>query len=136
MKNHRIHAAALLALAAAAIGAAPASAAPAPLTAGASFARTVPFIDGTVYAFECHAAAPGASTTTVSSCNLTDGLHNNNAPAVTSNGPFATTNQAVATTPLSQWRVCWTASATYSDGTSQSTNGCTTASSVAGAGTS
>jgi hypothetical protein len=132
MTASRNRAAALLAVAAALACAAPAAAAPDPLVAGGSFARTVPFIDGTVHAFECHAAAPGATSTTVSSCVLTDGLHSIAAPASSSSGPVAATDEAVATSPLSEWRVCWTASAAYGDGTSQSTSGCTIASSVAG----
>jgi hypothetical protein len=126
--------AALLASALAAVAAVPAGAAPAPLVAGGSFARTVPFIDGTLYAFECHAGAPGAAATTISACTLSDGLHTIAAPAATSLGQAAVTTESVATTPLSQWRVCWTASSTYADGTSQSTSGCTAASSIAGAG--
>ena len=134
MDRRRLAATALCALAATALGSSPAGAAPAPIAAGASFARTAPFIDGTVYAFECHAAAPGATSTTISSCALTDGLHTITAPAATSAGPAATTAQAVATTPLSQWQVCWTAGASYADGTGSSTTGCTSASSLAGAG--
>jgi hypothetical protein len=134
MHVRRLFTAPLLASALAAVAAAPAGAAPAPLVAGGSFARTVPLIDGTVYAFECRAAAPGAASTTISACTLTDGLHNIAAPAATSLGQAAVTTQSVATTPLSQWRVCWTASSTYADGTSQSTSGCTAASSIAGAG--
>ena len=114
-----------------------AGAADAPITAGGSFVQTVPFIDGTLYTFECHAAAPEASSTTISSCTMSDGLHNIAAPPSTSvGGQAATTSEAVATTPLSQWKVCWTASATYSDGSGQSTSGCTNASSLAGAGVS
>jgi hypothetical protein len=124
----------LLASALAAVVAMPAVAAPAPLVAGGSFVRTIPFIDGTLYTFECHAVAPGAASTTVSACTMTDGLHTIAAPPATTLGQAAVTTETVATTPLSQWRVCWTASSTYGDGTSQSTSGCTTASSTAGAG--
>jgi hypothetical protein len=136
MNRHRLAVTSLCSLAAATVCAAPAGAAPAPMVAGASFARTVPFIDGTIYAFECHAAAPGATSTTISSCALSDGLHTIAAPPTTSAGPAAVTTQAVATTPVSQWKVCWTAGAAYADGTTQSTSGCTTASSLAGAGVS
>jgi hypothetical protein len=129
----RLFTAPLLASALGAVAAAPADAAPAPIVAGGSFAQTVPFIDGTVYAFECHAAAPGAASTTISACTLTDGLHDIAAPPATSLGGAAVTTEGVATTPLSQWRVCWTASSTYADGTSKSTSGCTAASSIAGA---
>jgi hypothetical protein len=61
---------------AALVAAAPASAAPAPIVAGGSFARTVPFIDGSIYEFECHAAAPGATSTRITSCVLSDGVEN------------------------------------------------------------
>jgi hypothetical protein len=75
----------LLGSALAAVVAMPAVAAPAPLVAGGSFVRTIPFIDETLYARD-HARSA------------------------------AVTTETVATTPLSQWR------------------GCTTASSIAGAG--
>jgi hypothetical protein len=134
MKPHRFAITAVLTLAVGALVAAPAGAATAPLTSGASFARTVPFIDGTIYAFECHAAAPDATTTAIGSCVVTDGFHNIAAPPRTSSGSVATTDSAVATTPLSEWKVCWTARADYADGSSQSKSGCTTSSSLAGAG--
>jgi hypothetical protein len=41
-----------------ALAAAAPAAASAAVIAGGSFARTAPFIDGTLYAFECHAAGP------------------------------------------------------------------------------
>jgi hypothetical protein len=131
MQSRRIRSAALIALAAGAIAvpATSANAANAPIVAGASFARTIPFIDGTIYAFECHAVAAGAVSTSIDSCSL----NNYGAPPSTSSGSIATTNEAVSV-PVATYRVCWTASARYSDGTSQSTSGCTISSSVAGAG--
>ena len=93
------------------------------------FARTAPFIDGTIYAFECHAAAPRAVSTSVDSCSLNSYA----APPSTSSGPFASANEAVSV-PVATYRVCWSVSPRYSDGTSQSTTGCTTSSSLAGAG--
>src|SRR5919201_1337138 len=106
MQSRRIRSAALIALAGAiAVPVATADAANAPIVAGASFARTIPFIDGTIYAFECHAAAAGAVSTTIDSCSL----NNYAAPASASSGPFATTNEAVAV-PVATYQVCWTAS--------------------------
>jgi hypothetical protein len=134
MTSRRLPTVALLALIVAAGIAESARAAPALMVAGASFARTVPFIDGSIYTFECHAAAAAAQTTTISSCTLTDGFHNAAAPATTSQGQTAFTDSAVSTNPTYSWRVCWTASATYADGSTQSTSGCTTTSSIAGAG--
>jgi hypothetical protein len=126
-----LRSAVLVALTAGALAmpAAPAGAATTPLVAGASFARTIPFIDGTIYAFECHASAPGAVSTSIDSCSLNSYA----APPSTSSGSVATTSEAVSV-PVATYRVCWTASARYSDGTSQSTSGCTISSSVGGAG--
>ena len=121
-----------LALAAAAVAAAPASAATAPMAAGGSFARTAPFIDGSIYAFECHASAPGALSTTISSC----ALNSVSAPPSTQPGPVAATSGAVSSNTALTYKVCWTAGATYADGSSQSTSGCSTSSSVAGTGVS
>ena len=131
MHSRRVRAAALIALTAGAIAvpATSAAAAPVPIVGGASFARTAPFIDGTIYAFECHATAPGAVTTSVDSCSLNAYA----APASTSSGPVASTSEAVAV-PVTTYRVCWTVSARYIDGTSQSASGCTISSSVAGGG--
>jgi hypothetical protein len=131
MQSRRIRAAALIALAAGAIAVpvATAEAAPAPIVGGASFAQTAPFIDGTIYAFECHATAPGAVSTSIDSCSL----NSYGASPSTSSGPVAGTSAAIAV-PVTTYRVCWTASARYSDGTSQSTSGCTISSSVGGAG--
>jgi hypothetical protein len=131
MQARRARVAALIALATAAIATSvsTASAAAAPIVGGASFAQTAPFIDGTIYAFECHASAPGAVSTSIVSC----ALNSYGAPASTSSGPVASTSAAIAV-PVTTYRVCWTASARYSDGTSQSTSGCTISSSVAGAG--
>jgi hypothetical protein len=126
--------AALIALAAGAIAAVPptsAAAATTPIVAGGSFARTVPFIDGYIYVFECHAVAPGALSTTISAC-----YGPSTAPAVTSPGPAASTNGAVSANPYSTYQVCWTASAQYADGTTRSTSGCSTSSRLAGAGVS
>jgi hypothetical protein len=118
---------------AALVAAAPASAAPAPIVAGGSFARTVPFIDGSIYEFECHAAAPGATSTRITSCVLSDGVENLPATGLTSQS-----EAAVATGSYSldsyQWKLCWTASATYSDGSTQTTSGCSGTSSLASAG--
>jgi hypothetical protein len=133
MNVRRARSIALVALTAAVATAVPttaASAATAPIIGGGSFARTVPFIDGSIYAFECHAAAPGAASTSVNSCLLGSIA----APPVTSQGPVATTSQAVSTNPAWSYRLCWTVSARYGDGTAQTTSGCTAASSIAGVG--
>ena len=121
--------AAALAAAITAVFATPAAAA-GPIVAGGSFVRTVPFIDGYIYSFECHAAAPGAVSTTISSC----ALNSIGAPPVTMAGPFAATREAVSTNPSLVYKVCWTASARYADGTTSSASGCSTSSSIAGAG--
>src|SRR5690349_19269917 len=118
----------LAALTAAAIGAlaaGPAGAA-SPLVAGGSFVRTVPFIDGSIYAFECHAAAPGAVSTTVSSCTMVTsaGVNEAGAPAVTSSGSVAQTHDAVSMSVFT-YHLCWTASAKFSDGSTQTASGCT-----------
>jgi hypothetical protein len=131
MQLRRVRSAALIALSAGAlaVSAAAAQAAPAPIVGGASFAKTIPFIDGTIYAFECHAAAPAAVSTSVDSCSL----NNYSAPPSTSSGSVASSSAAISV-PVTTYRVCWTVSARYSDGTSQSSSGCTISSSVAGAG--
>jgi hypothetical protein len=131
MQLRRVRSAALIALSAGAlaVSAAAAQAAPAPIVGGASFAKTIPFIDGTIYAFECHAAAPGAVSTSIDSCSL----NNYGASPSTSSGSFASTSAAISV-PVTTYRVCWAVSARYSDGTSQSSSGCTISSSVAGAG--
>jgi len=121
--------AALLAAVVAAVSAAPAAAA-GPIVAGGSFVRTAPFIDGYIYSFECHATAPGAVATTISSC----ALNSIGAPPVTMAGPVAATREAVSTNPSLVYKVCWTASASYADGTTSSTSGCSPSSSIAGAG--
>jgi hypothetical protein len=131
-----VRSAALAVLIAGAISALPAGAASAastPIVGGGSFARTVPFIDGYIYAFECHVAAPGAVSTSVNSCVLTNGTSSIAAPPSTSSGSFAQTNEAVSI-DTATFKVCWTGSASYSDGSSQSTSGCTTSSPFAGAG--
>ena len=132
MKVRRAGSAALIALVAGLLAAAPSEAA-APIVAGGAFARTAPFIDGYIVPFECHAVAAGAVSTTISSCVLKAGGSSIAAPPVTSTGPFAATNEAVART-ASSYQVCWTAGATYTDGTTQSTSGCSLASPIAGAG--
>lgn len=129
MKTRNVCCAALVALSAGAFGAAPASAATGPLVGGGSFARTVPFIDGDLYAFECHAVAPGAVTTSVVSCALGSAT----APPASAQGPAAFTYGIVSRAP-SPTSVCWTVSASYSDGTSQTRSGCSTVSAIAGAG--
>jgi hypothetical protein len=138
MNLRHIRLAAMIVLSAAAmttVSATPATAATTPIVGGGSFARTIPFIDGWVYAFECHAAAPGAVSTTVSQCNLMSVYPAGTASAVTSQGPVATTDGAVSTSPAAQYRVCWTVSARHSDGSTQSMSGCSfPASSIAGAG--
>jgi hypothetical protein len=110
-----------------------ASAATPPITGGGSFVRTGPFIDGWIYEFECHAIAPGAQTTTVDSCSMSP-RGPITAPKTTSNGPFAVTSAGVSTDPATAYTLCWTVSATYSGGATQSTSGCTAASSIAAAG--
>lgn len=127
-------AAALIAAAVAATAAVPAaSAAPAPIVGGGSFARTIPFIDGNIVAFECHAAAPGAVSTTVSSCALNSVYGPVPAPASTSPGPAAATSQGVSI-GAATYQVCWTVSARYSDGSSQTGSGCSTSGTLVGAG--
>jgi hypothetical protein len=128
---HPIRTATLIALTAGAFAAAPAQAAPAPVVGSGSFAKTIPFIDGDIYAFECHAVAPGAVSTSVNSCTLGPVA----APPATQAGEVAATAQGVSQDPR-QTQVCWTVSATYADGTSQSSSGCSTTSDTAGAGAS
>ena len=73
-------------------------------------------------------------TTRIDSCRLSDpsGL-GYSAPAASSQGQTARTNELVAI-PTYQWRLCWSGSATYADGSTQSTSGCTAVSPYAGAG--
>jgi hypothetical protein len=123
----------LAALCTSILAAAPAHASPAPVVATGSFARTAPFIDGSIYEFECDAAAPGATVTRIDSCVLSDGVEHLSAPAVSSTGSAAVTTGSYVLDSY-QWQLCWTASATYSDGSTQSTSGCTATSSLAGAG--
>jgi hypothetical protein len=126
----------ILALATIAIAALPvtgAAAATTPIVGGGSFARTAPFIDGWIYAFECHASAPGALTTTVDSCSMSP-YGPITAPKATATGPFAITSGSVSTNPAGNYTLCWSVSATYSGGATQSTSGCTPASSIAAAG--
>lgn len=133
-RSFRVAAAALAACATVpAIGAPAASAANAPIVAGGSFARTIPFVDGNIVAFECHAAAAGAVSTTISSCALNSVFGPVGAPPVTQTGPAATTDGAVSIDPAN-YQVCWTASAVYSDASSQSTSGCSTSGPLIGAG--
>ena len=108
-------------------------AANAPSVAGSSFARTIPFIDGNIVVFECHAAAAGAVSTTISSCDLNSVFGPVGAPPVTQTGPAAQTTGAVSIAPAT-YQVCWVASAVYADGSSQSTSGCSTSGGLAGAG--
>jgi hypothetical protein len=140
MNVRRVRRAVLIALTAGAVMSvmAPgAGAATAPIVGGGSFARTVPFIDGWIYAFECHAAAPGAVSTSVDSCVLYYAYPAGSAPASTSTGPVASTSGAVSTNPADLYRICWSVSARYSDSTSRSTSGCSSpSSSIAGAGAS
>jgi hypothetical protein len=104
------------------------------MVGGGSFARTIPFIDGSIYAYECHAFAPGAASTSVDSCNLMYLYTAGSAPPATSNGPVAATYGAVSTNPANVYRVCWTVSARYPDSSTQSKSGCSTSSNIAGAG--
>ena len=104
-----------------------------PLVGGASFARTAPFIDGVIYLYECHAAAPGAVSTSVDSCTITSSRGTSSAPPSTSPGPAALTDSGIVWDP-SPNQVCWTVSARFADGTSQAKSGCTTTSDIAGAG--
>jgi hypothetical protein len=114
-----------------------AGAATTPMAGGGSFTRTIPFIDGSIYAFECHAAAPGAVSTSVDRCVLYYAYPAGSAPASTSTGPVASTSGAVSTNPADLYRICWSVSARYSDGSSRSTGGCSApSSSIAGAGAS
>ena len=134
MTSRRARTAALLALAvAAAVPATDAHAATGALVGGGSFARTAPFIDGVIYLYECHAAAPGALTTRVDSCTISSSRGTSSAPSASSPGPFAATNAGIVWDP-SPNQVCWKVSATFADGTTQSKSGCTTTSDVAGAG--
>jgi hypothetical protein len=123
----------LAALCTSILAAAPAQAAPAPIAATGSFVRTAPFIDGSIYEFECDAAAPGATVTRIDSCVLSDGVEHLPAPAVSSTGAAAVTTGSYVLDSY-QWQLCWTASATYADGSTQSTSGCTSTSSLAGVG--
>jgi hypothetical protein len=52
---------------------------------------------------------------------------------VSEQGETATTRYLVAI-PTYQWRLCWTGSATYADGSSQAASCCTLVSPYAGAG--
>jgi hypothetical protein len=135
MSNRTVHSivVALLTGAFIAVPATGAAAATTPITGGGSFARTVPFIDGWIYAFECHAVAPGALTTTVDSCSMSP-YGPITAPKATATGPFAITYGSASTNPAGNYTLCWTVSATYSGGATQSTSGCTAASSIAAAG--
>jgi hypothetical protein len=133
MTVRRTRACVLAALCTSILAAAPAHAAPVPIVATGSFARTVPFIDGSIYVFECDASAPGASVTRIDSCVLSDGVEHLTAPPVTQNGPAAQTTGAYSLDSY-QWQLCWTASATYPDGSTQSASGCTGTSSLAGVG--
>jgi hypothetical protein len=134
MTSRQVRSALLIAVCAAVAGPVSSASAAGPMVGGGSFAQTVPFIDGTLYAFECHVAAPGAVSTTVSSCDLRGPTYSAaGAPATTSNGPVTTTHQAVSTR-VQPYHLCWTVSARYSDGTTQTKSGCTNTSSVAGAG--
>ena len=138
MQLSRVRRAALGALSVVAVGAlaAPAAgAANAPLVAGGSFAQTVPFIDGTIYPFECHAFAAGATTTAINSCVLSNGISSYAASPVTSAGPFAITS-ADTIVDVAPYQLCWKATATYADATTQTTSGCTAASAVGGTGVS
>jgi hypothetical protein len=125
--------ASIVAVAAGLVAAAPASAAPAPIVAGGSFVRTAPFIDGYIMFWECHAAAPGAVSTTIGSCALKAGVSSYEAGPVTQSGPAATTSGSVVRSAPS-FQVCWTASATYGDGSTQNTSGCSSSGAIAGAG--
>jgi hypothetical protein len=124
----------LAALAAVMLAPSSALAADGPLAGGGSFARTAPFVDGWLYAFECHAAAPGAVATTVSSCTLDSIDGAVAAPPATAQGAAAATDGAVSTNPSLVYDVCWTVGARYGDGTTQTSSGCSAASSLAGAG--
>jgi hypothetical protein len=136
MHTSRLRAAALTALAAAiavAVPATTAAAATTPIVGGGSFARTIPFIDGSIVAYECHAAAPGAVSTTVNSCVLNSVFGPVPAPPSTSPGPAAATSGAVSLDPAT-YQVCWTVSAQYVDGSTQSSSGCSTSGTLVGAG--
>jgi hypothetical protein len=112
----------------------PASAATAPLTATGQYVRTSPFIDGTLYDIQCSAAAPGAVTTRIDSCKLINQWNQSyDAPPVTEEGSLAHTYYLVVI-PTYQWKLCWTASATYGDGSTKATGGCTAVSPYAGTG--
>lgn len=125
--------AAAIAVAVPATAATTASAATTPIVGGGSFARTVPFIDGSIVAYECHAAAPGAVSTTVNSCVLNSVFGPVAAAPSTSPGPAAATSGAVSLDPAT-YQVCWTVSARYADGSTQSSSGCTTSGTLVGAG--
>lgn len=133
MKARRSATAAIAVLATCAIAAPAASAANAPIVAGGSFARTIPFIDGNIVVFECHAAAAGAVSTTISSCQLNSVYGPVGAAPVTQTGSAAVSDGAVSIDPAN-FQVCWTASAVYADGSTQSTSGCSTSGQLAGAG--
>jgi hypothetical protein len=73
-------------------------------------------------------------STTISSCTLNSVDGPVAAPPVTQAGPAASTSGAVSTNVSLTYQACWIASARYADGTTQSTSGCSTSSSLAGAG--
>jgi len=55
------------------------------------------------------------------------------APPATTAGPVASTNAGIVWDP-SPNQVCWTVSARFADGSSETKSGCTTTSDIAGAG--
>jgi hypothetical protein len=122
------------ALCASLLAAAPAGAA-APLVASGAFARTAPFIDGSIYEFECDAAAPGATSTRIDSCVVSNGVSSFGASGGTSAAEAAVADGSYIE-PSYNWKLCWTASATYPDGSTKTTSGCTGSSSLASSGSS
>jgi hypothetical protein len=125
----------LMALGLVPLAASPAAAAEPPIAAAGSFARTIPFIDGELYAYECTASAPGAVSTSITSCQLTSRFGTVGAAPTTSQGAAAETAAAVSWDTTTN-KLCWTASARYIDGSTQSTSGCSSVSDTAGAGAS
>lgn len=129
MKPRNLCSLTLVALTVSAFSAVPASAATTPLVGAGSFARTIPFIDGYLYQYACAAHAPGAVSTSVESCTFGA----TGAPPATAQGAVAFTSGGISRAS-SKSSVCWTVSARYGDGTTQTKSGCSTVSAIAGAG--
>jgi hypothetical protein len=89
------------------------------ITAGGNFTGVL--ANGLTVAFECHAVAPGAVSTSITKCALTTG---HSAAPIALPGDAAAT-ASTATVPIAPFRLCWSASATYIDATVRTTSACT-----------